>query len=109
MPAQSCPIPSTGKTEYVADIVEKANVKMVERYSTKRMYVDSYPAWHHYPDIRPTVAVLIAIAAIIIHNTIHIRLFPRRKSISEVHQLLAVYPLAFLMEGMVLGLFGAVI
>lgn len=103
------------KPEYVADIVEKANAfKMVEKVQYSKDVVDSISSIASTTRIFGLiiVAVLIAMAMIIIHNTIRISVYSRRREVNIMKYIGATdwyirWP--FLMEGMVLGLFGAVI
>jgi cell division transport system permease protein len=103
------------KPEFVEEIVEKAKKSsMVEKVQYSKDVVDSIT------NIASTarvfglmiVGVLIAMAMVIIHNTIRISVYSRRREINIMKYIGATdwyirWP--FLMEGMLLGLIGAVV
>lgn len=103
------------KPEFVESIVEKADsLPKVEKVQYSKDVVDSIARVASTTRILglAIVGVLIAMAMIIIHNTVRISVYSRRREINIMKYIGATdwyirWP--FLMEGALLGLFGAVI
>ncbi|NLC43586.1 MAG: ABC transporter permease [Clostridiales bacterium] len=103
------------KPEYVAEVVEEFNkISAVENVQYSKDAVDSIAAIVSTVRIFGVVivAVLVVMAMIIIHNTIRISVYSRRREVNIMKYIGATdwyirWP--FLMEGLVLGLLGAVL
>ena len=103
------------KPEYVAEVVEKFNkMNTVENVQYSKDAVDSIATIVSTVRIFGVVivAVLVVMAMIIIHNTIRISVYSRRREVNIMKYIGATdwyirWP--FLMEGLVLGLLGAVL
>lgn len=101
------------KPEYVDDIVLKAkSLKAAEKVQYSKDVVDSISSIASTTRLIGLIIVilLIAMAMIIIHNTIRISVYSRRREINIMKYIGATdwyirWP--FLIEGLVLGLFGA--
>ena len=118
--AENNPLPDSfhvtlEKPEYVAEVVEKFNdINAVENVQYSKDAVDSITAIVSTIRIFGViiVAVLVVMAMIIIHNTIRISVYSRRREVNIMKYIGATdwyirWP--FLMEGLALGLFGAVL
>jgi cell division transport system permease protein len=103
------------KPEFVEGIVEKANsIQAVEKVQYSKDVVDSITSIASTTRIfgLSIVGILIAMAMVIINNTIRLSVYSRRREINIMKYIGATdwyirWP--FLMEGMLLGLFGAVL
>ena len=116
--AENNPLPDSflirvEKPEYVDDIVLKAkSLKAAEKVQYSKDVVDSISSIASTTRLIGLIIVvlLIAMAMIIIHNTIRISVYSRRREINIMKYIGATdwyirWP--FLIEGLVLGLFGA--
>jgi cell division transport system permease protein len=116
--AENNPLPDSflirvEKPEYVDDIVLKAkSLKAAEKVQYSKDVVDSISSIASTTRLIGLliVVLLIAMAMIIIHNTIRISVYSRRREINIMKYIGATdwyirWP--FLIEGLVLGLFGA--